>query len=84
MPIKTKLISIIERAEILKASDIHFILKENEMHIQFRVGSLMIPHTTMTITSYEQLLAYIKFQASLTLTHPRQPQSGLLSQDAPL
>ena len=79
MPIKTKLISIIERAEILKASDIHFILKENEMHIQFRVGSLMIPHATMTIPSYEKLLAYIKFQASLTLTHPRQPQSGLLT-----
>ena len=79
MPIKTKLISMIERAEVLKASDIHFILKENAMHIQFRVGSLMIPHTTMTIPSYEQLLAYIKFQASLTLTHPRQPQSGLLT-----
>lgn len=79
MPIKTKLISMIERAEVLKASDIHFILKENAMHIQFRVGSLMIPHTTMTIPSYEQLLAYIKFQASLTLTHPRRPQSGLLT-----
>ena len=79
MPIKTKLISMIERAEVLKASDIHFILKENAMHIQFRVGSLMIPHTTMNIPSYEQLLAYIKFQASLTLTHPRQPQSGLLT-----
>lgn len=78
MPIKTKLVSIIQRAETLKASDIHFILKDDQMLVQFRVGVFMIPHESMSTSSYEQLLAYIKFQASLTLTHPRQPQSGLL------
>ncbi|MDE5978062.1 MAG: Flp pilus assembly complex ATPase component TadA, partial [Turicibacter sp.] len=78
MPIKTKLLSIIERAEHLKASDIHFILKDGNILIQFRIGTLMIPHESIPVTLYEQLLAYIKFQASLTLTHPRQPQSGLL------
>lgn len=78
MPIKTKLVSIIQRAETLKASDIHFILKDDQMLVQFRVGVFMIPHEPMSTSSYDQLLAYIKFQASLTLTHPRQPQSGLL------
>ena len=78
MPVKTKLVSIIQRAETLKASDIHFILKENKILVQFRVGAFMIPHEAIPISLYEQLLAYIKFQASLTLTHPRQPQSGLL------
>ena len=78
MPVKTKLVSIIQRAETLKASDIHFILKENKILVQFRVGAFMIPHETVPISLYEQLLAYIKFQASLTLTHPRQPQSGLV------
>ncbi len=78
MPIKTKLVSIIQRAETLKASDIHFILKDHQILVQFRVGAFMIPHEPMSTSSYEQLLAYIKFQASLTLTHPRQPQSGLL------
>ncbi|WP_235070153.1 competence type IV pilus ATPase ComGA [Turicibacter sp. TJ11] len=78
MPIKTKLVSIIERAQVLKASDIHFILKDDQMLVQFRTGVLMIPHETISISLYHQLLAYIKFQAALTLTHPRQPQSGLL------
>lgn len=44
MPVKTKLVSIIQRAETLKASDIHFILKENKILVQFRVGAFMIPH----------------------------------------
>ena len=74
MPIKTKLVSIIERAQVLKSSDIHFILKDDQMLVQFRTGVLMIPHETISISLYHQLLSYIKFQAALTLTHPRQPQ----------
>ena len=52
MPIKTKLVSIIERAQVLKSSDIHFILKDDQMLVQFRTGVLMIPHETISISLY--------------------------------
>ena len=74
--IHTRLKRLIKEAITLKASDIHFVL--NDILVQFRVGSLMISSDRMSPSTYEQLLAYIKFHASLTLTHPKQPQSGLL------
>ena len=76
--IHTRLKRLIKEAITLKASDIHFTLKDNDILVQFRVGSLMISSDRMSPSTYEQLLAYIKFHASLTLTHPKQPQSGLL------
>lgn len=79
MPIQSKLISILKRAHELKASDIHFVMKNEQMLVEFRVGPFMVPHEAIPILQYESLLAYIKFQASLSLMHPRQPQSGLLT-----
>lgn len=79
MPIQSKLVSILKRAHELKASDIHFVMKQEQMLIEFRVGSFMVPHDFLTLTEYHSLLAYIKFQASLSLMHPKQPQSGLLT-----
>ncbi|WP_195513853.1 competence type IV pilus ATPase ComGA [Turicibacter sanguinis] len=78
MPIQSKLLAILERAHELKASDIHFVMKNEKMCIEFRVGAFMVPYEELLITQYESLLAYIKFQASLSLMHPKQPQSGLL------
>ncbi|MGL4372619.1 MAG: competence type IV pilus ATPase ComGA [Turicibacter sp.] len=79
MEIKNVLLTIIERAQKLGASDIHFVMKEKDMLVQFRVGHLMILDQTLAFSLYQTLLAYIKFQASLTLQHPKQPQSGLLT-----
>lgn len=39
----------------------------------------MLPQRYLTMDEYQQLLAYIKFHAALNLTHPKQPQSGLLT-----
>lgn len=83
MPIQSKLLSILEHAHEIKASDIHFIMKQEQILIQFRVGTFMLPHQTISITEYETLLAYIKFQASLSLMHPKQPQSGILKLQQP-
>ena len=79
MTIKSKLIQIINQANSLKASDIHFISKDNKILMQFRVGVLMLPQRHLSLDEYHQLLSYIKFHASMTLSHPKQPQSGLLT-----
>ena len=79
MKIKSELINIIGDAIDLKASDIHFTLQEQgEVLIQLRTGNLMVPHSKIALHRYGQLLAYIKFHASLDLAHPMQPQSGSL------
>jgi len=79
--IKSQLIEFIKQANIVKASDIHFIMKHDKILMQFRIGALMLPQRYLSYEEYDQLLAYIKFHASLTLNHPRQPQSGLLVLD---
>ncbi|HAX73511.1 MAG TPA: competence protein ComG [Firmicutes bacterium] len=78
MEVKTQLLSIIERARKFKASDIHFVMKQDQMLVQFRVGQLMLHDQVLEMKDYQHMLAFIKFQASLTLSHPKQPQSGLL------
>ena len=78
LSIHTKLKDLLQQAIALKASDIHFTRQDDEILVQCRVGTLMIPIDPLSLTTYEKLLAYIKFHASLTLTHPKQPQSGLL------
>lgn len=79
MTVKTQLLTLLKRAIDLRASDIHFVMQEKEMLVQFRVGPFMIPYEPVTLLHYDQLLSYIKFQASLSLLHPKQPQSGLLT-----
>lgn len=77
--IKTELIKIVSDAIDINASDIHFTLEDTGLVlIQYRAGNLMMPHLRLERFQYEQLLSYIKFHASLDLTHPMQPQSGSL------
>ena len=79
MKIKSELVNIIGDAIDLKASDIHFTLQEEgNVLIQMRTGNLMVPHSKLELHRYGQILAYIKFHASLDLAHPMQPQSGSL------
>ena len=77
--IQSELIQIINQANTVKASDVHFVMRDNKILMQFRVDSLMLPQRELTLEEYQQLLAYIKFHAALTLTHPRQPHSGILT-----
>lgn len=79
MNIKTQLLTLLKRAQDLRASDIHFVMQDQQILVQFRVGPFMIPHEPLTLKNYDHLLSYIKFQASLSLLHPKQPQSGLLT-----
>ena len=75
--IKTELISIIDDAIRMSASDIHFTLAESgSVLIQLRAGNVMLPRAHIDKDKYEKILAYIKFHASMDLSHPMQPQSG--------
>jgi competence protein ComGA len=77
LKIKDLVLEIIKDAIEMKASDIHFGREEtDEVMISFRSGSLIIPRKKIEHAIYEQLLAYIKFHATLDLAHPMQPQSG--------
>ena len=79
MDIKNQLLTILKRAHELRTSDIHFVMQDQQILVQFRVGPFMVPHEPLTLKTYESLLSYIKFQALLSLLHPKQPQSGLLT-----
>lgn len=72
------ILSLVEEADLVRASDIHFVLQGEEMAVQFRIGSQMAPGPGISLEDYGQLLSYIRFHASLSLSRPKQPQSGLL------
>lgn len=79
MSIQQTLTQLIQAAHESRASDIHFMLEAEAVTVKFRLGSEMKLHETLTEATYNQLLAYIKFHASLTLAHPKQPQSGSMT-----
>jgi len=75
--IKTVLIDIIKDAVKMSASDIHFSQAEGgEVLIQLRAGNVMLPRSHIDKNNYEKILAYIRFNASMDLSNPMQPQSG--------
>ena len=79
MSIQNLLTDLIEKANLQKASDIHFILEPDGIGVKFRVGANMLHDLTIPTSTYNQILAYIKFHASLSLSHPKQPQSGIIA-----
>ena len=75
--IKTELMNIVNDAIKMSASDIHFTLvASGEVLIQLRAGNVMLPRSHIDRKRYEKILAYIRFHASVDLSHPLQPQSG--------
>lgn len=75
--IKTELLEIVKDAIKMNASDIHFSQADNQtVLVQLRAGNLMLPRTHIARDQYDKILAYIRFNASMDLSHPMQPQSG--------
>ncbi|MCL1989340.1 MAG: Flp pilus assembly complex ATPase component TadA [Defluviitaleaceae bacterium] len=75
--IKKQLIAIVKDAIKMAASDIHFTQGQKEdVLIQLRAGNMMLPRSHIDRLTYEKMLAYIRFNASMDLAHPMQPQSG--------
>ncbi|MCL2559199.1 MAG: Flp pilus assembly complex ATPase component TadA [Turicibacter sp.] len=77
--VKKELIKIVSDAIDINASDIHFTLEEEGVVlVGYRAGSDMLPYLRLERSKYEQLLSYVRFNASLDLASPMQPQSGSL------
>lgn len=80
MKMKTELIALINEAVKMNASDIHFNLEDPKVVlVSYRAGNVMMPHMRLERKHYEKLLAFIKFNSSLDLVSPMQPQSGSLT-----
>ena len=79
MSIQNMITDLIEKAHAKKSSDIHFIMEATGIGVKFRVGAEMKHHLTLPHSTYSQILSYIKFHASLSLAHPKQPQSGIIA-----
>ena len=78
--IKEAVIDMIKEAQTLKATDIHFNQNSDDetVTIKMRAGNVMIPQATIDFKQYEQILSYVRFNASMDLQQPMQPQSGSL------
>ena len=75
--IKNELLEIVNDAIKMKASDIHFTQTDSgSVLVQLRAGNLMLPRAHIEKEKYEKMLGYIRFNSSMDLSHPLQPQSG--------
>lgn len=75
--IKNEVIEIIKEAIEMQASDIHFSSPDKDtVLVQLRTGNLMLPRRSVAREQYEKMLAYVRFNASMDLSHPMQAQSG--------
>ncbi|MCA1054812.1 GspE/PulE family protein [Rossellomorea aquimaris] len=58
------------------ASDIHFIPRLNDYHIQFRKTGVLSPFQSISHDQGERLIAHLKFMAQMDIGEKRKPQSG--------
>ena len=74
--IKNHLLNILANSIERDVAGIHFTPTGNEILIQYRTGDCLSPQGIMKQKRYEQLLAYVRLQASLELESPSRVQSG--------
>lgn len=67
---------IINKAISKNASDVHFILSEDKVHIKFRVNDRLETYEIFSNDIYEKLLIYMKFKANLDVSTHQVAQSG--------
>ncbi len=70
---------IIRVAEKYQASDIHLLLRKDDGIIRFRIDGQLILYQLITKETYQRLLSYFKFLASMDIGEKRKPQGGALS-----
>lgn len=67
---------LINQANALEASDIHFHPLENEVKIYFRLVNSLRFQKSIDIKQYMKILRYIKFKTRLDMSITRFPQDG--------
>lgn len=61
-----------------KVSDIHFVPREGEVPVFFRLGARLHPHGSLAPGAYQVLLQQVKALAQLNISERRLPQDGIL------
>ncbi len=67
---------LVDYAEKLSASDIHFEPQENYMQIRFRVDGLLLLIYELSAKLSSYLISYLKLMAGLDIAEKRLPQDG--------
>lgn len=75
-PVESKGKTILEKAILFEASDLHFIPHENEYQLLFRKHQQMFDAGVLPLAFGDRLVTYFKFLSSLDITNKRNPQSG--------
>ncbi|MBU8905748.1 competence type IV pilus ATPase ComGA [Desertibacillus haloalkaliphilus] len=78
LDIEQKSKSLLERAYVERASDIHIIPREKGATIHFRVDQAISFVETLSKKSSEKLISHFKFRAGMDIGERRLPQSGSL------
>ncbi|RNC63881.1 GspE/PulE family protein [Proteiniphilum sp. X52] len=67
---------LIEEADALKSSDIHFEAYEKECRVRFRIDGKLIERYIINKTDYPALINRIKILSNLDISEKRLPQDG--------
>lgn len=73
---------LLEEAQQLKCSDIHFEIYEATSRIRFRIDGQLIERYKIDKENYLELVNKIKIRAKLNITEKRLPQDGRITNDA--
>ena len=68
--------SIIERAAIERASDIHLEPREDELHVRMRIDGVLRTILTVPANLQSSVIARLKIMASMDVSERRVPQDG--------
>lgn len=75
---------VVHRAVAMKASDIHFEPKAEQMRVRFRVDGTMVDQPPVVSELVPQVLSRLKVLARMDITEKRVPQDGQLTMEVGL
>ena len=73
--------TLLEEAQALKSSDIHFEVYEKSSRIRLRIDGQLIERYKVERENYLELVNKIKIRAKLNITEKRLPQDGRITND---
>ncbi|AMO20699.1 type II/IV secretion system protein [Flavobacterium columnare NBRC 100251 = ATCC 23463] len=74
--------SLLEEAKVLKSSDIHFEVYEDNARIRLRIDGQLIERYKIQKDNYLELVNKVKIKAKLNITEKRLPQDGRITNEA--
>lgn len=72
---------LIQEAKLIRASDIHIEIFEEEARVRLRIDGLLIEKYKIQTENYLELINKIKIRSNLDITEKRLPQDGRINFD---